>query len=209
MRLSILNAGHRSTNVWVLSTGRARLLVDLGWPGQLGALLAALRRLDVPVAEITHGFATHYHIDHAGGAEELKAHGMTLVVTPEQVDAIPRMAQWTTPADRYVPITMRQARVVPLAESRAFLAGLGFAGEFVHTPGHSDDSVSLVLDSGEAFTGDLTRPSMAPEADAAIVQASWSALAARGATTVYGGHGAPTPLAHVLGTNRHGRGTRA
>ncbi len=119
MRLSILNAGYRSTNFWVLSSERARLLVDLGWPGQLGALLAALRRLDVPVAEITHGFATHYHIDHAGCAEELKAHGMTLVVEPEQVEAVPAMARWTKPADRYVPITMRQTRAARRGSKRA------------------------------------------------------------------------------------------
>lgn len=197
MRLSILNAGYRSTNFWVLSSGRSRLLVDLGWPGQLGALLAALRRLDVPVGEIAHGIATHYHIDHAGCAEELKAHGMTLVVTPEQVDAIPAMVRWTKPADRYVPITMRHTRVVPIATSRGFLDGLGIAGEFLHTPGHSADSISIVLDSGEAFTGDLTLPSMAPEADRPTVTASWRALAEHGVTTVYGGHGSPTPLARI------------
>jgi len=198
VRPSILNAGHRSTNLWVLSSPRTRLLVDLGWPGQLGVLLAALRRLDVPIAEITHGFATHYHIDHAGCAEELKACGLTLVVTPEQVDAIPAMARWTKPADRYVPITMRQTRVVAISESRTFLASLGLDGEFVHTPGHSDDSVSLVLDSGEAFTGDLTIPGMAPDADAATVRSSWNALAERGAHTVYAGHGPPRSLAEVL-----------
>lgn len=204
VRLSILNAGYRSTNYWVVSRGRARLLVDLGWPGQLGALLAALRRLDVPMAEITHGLATHYHIDHAGCAEELKAHGMTLVVTPEQVDAMPAMARWTRPADRHVPITMRQTRVVPIGESRAFLKTLEFEGELVHTPGHSADSVSLVLDSGEAFTGDLTLPSMATDADAPIVRASWAALAARGVTTVYGGHAAPTPLARLIAPHQRG-----
>lgn len=198
MRLSILNAGYRSTNVWVLSSSRARLLFDLGWPGQLGALLAALRRLDVPITEITHGFATHFHIDHAGCAEELKAHGLTLVVTPEQVDAIPAMARWTKPVDRYVPITMRQTRVVAIADSRAFLATLGLDGEFVHTPGHSDDSVSLLLDSGEAFTGDLTMPGMAPADDAATVRSSWNVLAERGARTVYAGHGPPRSLAEVL-----------
>lgn len=198
MPLSILNAGYRSTNFWVLSSSRARLLVDLGWPGQLGALLAALRRLDVPITEITHGFATHFHIDHAGCAEELKTHGLTLVVTPEQVDAIPAMARWTKPVDRYVPITMRQTRVVAIADSRAFLASLGLDGEFVHTPGHSDDSVSLVLDSGEAFTGDLTMPGMAVADDAATVRSSWNALAERGARTVYAGHGPPRSLAEVL-----------
>lgn len=203
MQLSILNAGYRSTNYWVVSRGRARLLVDLGWPGQLGALLAALRRLDVPIAEITHGLATHYHIDHAGCAEELKAHGMTLVVTPEQLNAVPAMARWTKPADRYVPITMRQTRVVAIAESRAFLNTLDLDGELVHTPGHSDDSVSLVLDSGDTFTGDLTVPAMAPAADAATVRSSWRTLGERGARMIFGGHGPPRTLADVLGAS-HG-----
>ncbi len=34
----------------------------------------------------------------------------------------------------------------------------GVRGEILKTPGHSDDSVSLVLDSGMVFVGDLHRP---------------------------------------------------
>ncbi len=77
-----------------------------------------------------------------------------------------------------------------LVESRALLKRLGIDGEIVATPGHSDDSVSLVLDSGEAFTGDLTHPSMADEA----ATASWAKLRAMGAKAVYPGHG-PAGLA--------------
>ena len=43
--MSIVNVGYRSTNFWVVSAGRSRLLVDLGWPGLLGALEAELRRV--------------------------------------------------------------------------------------------------------------------------------------------------------------------
>ncbi len=64
--VSIVNVGYRSTNFWVLSAGRSRLLVDLGSPGLFGALDAELRRKDIPVREVTHGFATHFHGDHAG-----------------------------------------------------------------------------------------------------------------------------------------------
>ncbi len=42
--------------------------------------------------------------------------------------------------------------------SRAFLARIGILGEIISTPGHSDDSVTLILDQGVAFTGDLTPP---------------------------------------------------
>lgn len=44
------------------------------------------------------------------------------------------MARWTRPDDHYLPITMRQTRVVAMADSCAFLAELGLDGEFVHTP---------------------------------------------------------------------------
>lgn len=188
--MTIVNVGYRSTNFYVLSAGRSRFLVDLGWPGLLGPLLANLERKGLPLAEITHGFATHYHPDHAGLAEELKQRGMTLIVTPEQVDFVSQMKQWTKPQDHYVDITLDECtRVVLLNESRALLKSLGFDGELVHTPGHSDDSVSLLLDDGSVFTGDLTAPGFATEDDIEVVTRSWQTLRDRGATMVYPGHG--------------------
>jgi glyoxylase-like metal-dependent hydrolase (beta-lactamase superfamily II) len=79
--------------------------------------------------------------------------------------------------------------IVPIYESRKFLAGLGIESEILHTPGHSDDSVSLVLGHDEAFTGDLTPESMIGTEDADVVARSWQQLRERGVTTIYGGHG--------------------
>lgn len=39
--------------------------------------------------------------------------------------------------------------------SRALLKGIGIEGELIPTPGHSDDSISLVTDEGHGLTGDL------------------------------------------------------
>jgi glyoxylase-like metal-dependent hydrolase (beta-lactamase superfamily II) len=64
----------------------------------------------------------------------------------------------------------------------------------VHTPGHSADSVSLLLDDGSAFTGDLTHPAFVGESDAAVVSASWRLLRERGATRVYPAHGSMRPM---------------
>jgi glyoxylase-like metal-dependent hydrolase (beta-lactamase superfamily II) len=192
--LTIVNVGYRSTNFWVLSAGTSRLLVDLGWMGQFGALEAELKRKDIPLAEITHGFATHYHGDHAGAAQDLKNQGMRLIVTPEQVPHITTMKQWMKPADHYTEIRLDDNVVVPLAESRAFLRKLGFDGQLVHTPGHSDDSVSLLLDSGEVFTGDLTHPALITDAEAEVTTRSWRALKELGASVVYAGHGPVRPM---------------
>jgi glyoxylase-like metal-dependent hydrolase (beta-lactamase superfamily II) len=191
---TIVNVGYRSTNFWVVSVDRSRLLVDLGWPGMVGRLLANLRRMDIPLDEIAYGLATHYHIDHAGAAQDLKQRGMRLIVTPEQVSAIPQMKRWTKPADNYTEITMLENVVVTTGDSRAFLTKLGIAGEIVHTPGHSDDSVTLLLDDGAAFTGDLTPEVRVGNEDLGVVAKSWSTLRERGATTVHPGHGQPYRL---------------
>ena len=188
---TIVNVGYRSTNFWVVSAGQNRLLVDLGWPGRAAALFANLDRMGVPLGEIRYGLATHYHIDHAGSAQDLKLRGVPLLVMEEQVHAIPLMKQWTKPADNYTEITTHDNIVIPTTESRAFLAEIGIGGEVLHTPGHSDDSVSLVLDIGCAFTGDLTLESMVASEDPLVVARSWQLLRDRAVTTVYAGHGAP------------------
>lgn len=187
--VTIVNAGYRSTNYWVISAGSSRLLVDLGWPGMFGAMKSNLERLGVPLSEIKYGLATHYHIDHAGHAEELKRAGMKLLVLEQQVDWIPRMKDHVKPRDNFLDIGLYDNVVIPLSESRAFLERLGIAGEIIATPGHSPDSVSLLLDDGSVFTGDLTHPMVATEDRAEEVLAGWRTLKERGAITVYPGHG--------------------
>ncbi len=193
-RISIVNVGYRSTNVWVVSAGTSRLLLDLGWPGTMDTLRANLTRKDVPLREIRYGLATHYHIDHAGLAQELKQVGMRLLVPDLQLPFIPRIADHVKPSDHFTEISLHDNHVITIAESRAVLTSIGIEGQILHTPGHSDDSVSLLLDGGEVFTGDLTHPMFATEETSDVVTASWDQLIDHGATTVYPGHGPTRPL---------------
>lgn len=196
--LTIVNVGYRSTNFWVISAGTSRLLLDLGWPGSMGMMRNNLKRMDVPLNEIKYGLATHYHIDHAGLAQELKQAGVALLVPDVQLAAIPMMKQWTKPHDNFVDITLDDNVVISLAESRDVLAGIGIPGEILPTPGHSDDSVSLLLDNGAVFTGDLTAPAFIALEDAKKVKDSWRLLRDRGARTVYPGHGPARPISAYL-----------
>jgi glyoxylase-like metal-dependent hydrolase (beta-lactamase superfamily II) len=187
--VTIVNVGYKSTNYWVVSAGTKRLLVDLGYPGTMGAMLAALKRMDVPLKEIRYGLATHYHLDHAGLAQDLKRAGVPLLVLEPQVPAIPLLKSWMKPQDHFLDITLHDNVTIPLAESRALLAETGIQGEILHTPGHSDDSVSLLLDDGSVFTGDLTHPAFATEEQAPAIAASWRLLREHGAARVFPGHG--------------------
>jgi hypothetical protein len=40
MSVTVVNVGYRSTNYWVVSAGRSRLLLDLGYPGTMGTMRA-------------------------------------------------------------------------------------------------------------------------------------------------------------------------
>lgn len=200
-KLTIVNVGYRSTHFWVISAGRSRLLVDLGWPGRFGELAANLRRMDIPLAEIRYGLATHYHIDHAGAAQDLKNAGVPLLVMDLQLAAIPQMKQHIKPEDSYTEISPDGNVVIACAESRALLAGIGIPGEILPTPGHSPDSISLLLDSGEVFTGDLTNPAYFVAEDPDAATASWQLLREKGARQVYPGHGPVHPINALFGVD--------
>lgn len=187
--LTVVNVGYRSTNYWVVSAGSSRVLLDLGWPGTIGTMRANLKRMGVALSEIRYGLATHYHIDHAGLAQDLKLLGVPLLVLETQLEAIPSMKRWTKPHDTYTDITLHDNTLISFAESRAILGQIGIAGQIVATPGHSDDSVSLLLDNGMVFTGDLPPAAFVDEKDKPFVEASWRLLYERGARQIYPGHG--------------------
>jgi glyoxylase-like metal-dependent hydrolase (beta-lactamase superfamily II) len=191
--VNLVNVGYDSANYYLLGPDDARLLVDVGMPGTLPRLMAILRRKDVPLASIRHLLVTHYHPDHAGIAQELKRRGVGLIVLETQRAAIPRLRGYLKPGSGYLEITLDDNLDLTFEGSRAFLRGRGIDGEIVGTPGHSDDSVSLVLDGGTAFTGDLPDPALAEDANRAALGRSWGRLRALGVTRLCPGHGPARP----------------
>jgi ribonuclease/clavin/mitogillin len=192
--MHIVNIGYRSTNYYVLADTAPRLLVDAGWPGTLATMQSTARRMGIRLEDVPYQLVTHYHPDHAGLAEELKRLGVRLIVLDTQVAAIPLLRTHVKLQDHYTEIQPTGNIVLNVAASRAFLAGIGIPGVILPTPGHSDDSVTLVLDSGEAFTGDLTPLIMAPDDPANLVRQSWGAIWAAGGRRIHPGHG---PVGHL------------
>jgi ribonuclease/clavin/mitogillin len=186
--LNIVNVGYDSTNYYVIETDEAKLLIDIGWPGTLPKLLHVLKRMGIALSDITHLLVTHYHPDHAGLAQELKRIGVKLIVLENQVAAIPALKQTMKPEHNYVDIAPHDNIHVQTNASRLFLRHLGIEGEIIITPGHSDDSITLILDTGSAFTGDLPPASVA-ECLAPAVQQSWEQIQAHNVHVAYPGHG--------------------
>ncbi len=187
--MNIVNVGYDSTNYYVLADTIPRLLVDVGWPGTLPKLRHACERMGVSLPDLKHLLITHYHPDHAGLVQELKRTGVKLVVVDTQVAAIPVLRTYMKPQYNYVDIELADNIVISIEESRACLSRIGIQGEIISTPGHSDDSITLVLDEGAAFTGDLTPLMAVTEDKENVVRQSWEKIRSLGATTIYPGHG--------------------
>jgi glyoxylase-like metal-dependent hydrolase (beta-lactamase superfamily II) len=132
-------------------------------------------------------------MDHGAIAQELKDKGAKLIVMENQTAHLNDQARFIRPPMVYHEIKAEGNVILGFSEGRAYLKSLGLEGEIIPTPGHGADHVTLVLDEGIAFTGDLPPPNGAPEgSDAAR---DWERLRARGVKSFYPAHGAyPLPL---------------
>jgi ribonuclease/clavin/mitogillin len=186
--MNIINVGYDSTDYYIVETKSCKLLVDCGWPGTLPKFTAVLKRKGISIQEVKYLLVTHFHPDHAGLAQELKNQGLKLIVLEPQINFIPPFAEFFNGKNLpYVPIAQNDNLLLKFEDSRKFLAGIGLDGEILHTPGHSDDSVTLILDEGYAFTGDL-HPSFL-DIDDATTRASWDKIHQHKIKRIFPGHG--------------------
>jgi glyoxylase-like metal-dependent hydrolase (beta-lactamase superfamily II) len=188
------------------------MLVDTGVPLTERMVLRALERLRIAPQQVQLILLTHGHVDHAGAASALKRrtgarlaiHESDLeliesgrVVVPRMWDATARVlvkpVEWIASMMRFPPV----AADIVIGDGGLALHDLGVRGRVVHTPGHTSGSVSLVLDSGEAFVGDLggmggpRRSAGIPPAgnDRQLILESWRRILELQVTHIYPGHG--------------------
>jgi ribonuclease/clavin/mitogillin len=195
---SVVTLTHRSTHAYLVDCRGGKLLIDPGWPDTLPILRAGLKRYQVEPTSIKYLFATHMHPDHAGLTQEVKqAFGSRLIIHRQQLPHLDALRLSLEKKGDYIPIQIDKSDTVVDSPARAALELIGVRGVLLETPGHSADSVSLVLDNGAAFIGDLTWPDRVASENSTDVIASWRTIIAAGAGTIYPGHGGPIPVEQV------------
>lgn len=145
-----------NTNTFYVPGTKGGILVDTDYAGSLSMFYRALKQNGLTVAQIDHVMATHFHPDHMGLIGELTEMGVKLLLVDVQKDHV-HFSDGIFARDglSFVPIDDSLATVISCEESRGFLLSLGIAGEIIHTPCHSEDSVCLMLDDGDCIAGDL------------------------------------------------------
>ena len=159
-----------NTNTFLIPAARGYLLLDTDYAGTLPAFYRAIKQNGVKVSDIAYVLATHYHPDHMGLIPDMMRQEVKLLLIDTQKDFI-HFSDYIFARDKlpFEPIDEARATVISCAESREFLAGIGISGEIISTPSHSPDSVSLMLDDGDAFVGDLQPREYGENADWARV----------------------------------------
>jgi len=191
------------------------ILVDAGFPNKGKSFLKQLKDLSIEPEDISLILVTHAHYDHIGSINELKAlTGCEIAVNVHEKDWLeqglksmpPGISIWGkvlvifmkifTPFLKFVPVSVD----LVLEDTEFSLESYGIHGKVIYTPGHSPGSMSLLLDTGDAFVGDLamnglpTRigPGMPAFAeDVVALKESWRLILDKGAKQIYPGHGKP------------------
>lgn len=191
--MEVIKLTYKSTNCYLVKSNNGWIMIDAGWPDTMPQLLQLLKQKDINISNIKYLIVTHFHPDHAGLAQNLKNSGIVLITHESQVCYIDKLNDFfkRKPKDNFKAIEIRNNKVVSSPESRIFLKSKEINGEIVQTPGHSDDSVSLVIDGCCAFTGDLPGLLLMEAYNDQTLKDSWKLLQEYNVKKVYPAHGDP------------------
>jgi hydroxyacylglutathione hydrolase len=203
--------------------GKDAIIIDGGPPKSGKSFLKKLDSLSIRPDEIKLIVLTHGDFDHAGSAKEIKEITGARIAIHEydrknleeaRNNWPPGVTTWGK-ATHFVlyPLFMKLISFSPakadiiLHDEEFPLEQYGINGRIIYTPGHTAGSVSVLLDSGEAFVGCLAHnafpftfhPVLPIYAeDIAEIKKSWDILIKQGAKMIYPGHGNPFPVEKIL-----------
>lgn len=200
--MQILELNYTSTNTYLIRGRIGLLLFDTGWAGTFRDFCREMGEKGIPVQDISYILISHYHPDHCGIAQEIADCGARIAVMDLQAEYVHAAdSVFRREPDKYHhPIDESKVRIVDMHDSRAFLAELGIDGEILWTPGHSEDSISMCLDDGRFFVGDLNPLYELELHRGTRIGESWEMLLARHPKIIYYGHARAARLDDGAGT---------
>ena len=208
------------TKCYLLECSRGYLLIDTAYPKDYVKFMKAIDRLGIGLDKIRYLLLTHHHDDHAGFAARLvERTGCKAIVHQDAILPLRKGQSEDTIAPvnhciraifslfrvihrefNYPPLALTQEDRIISGDDFDLLKDIGIDGKILHTPGHSRDSMSVVLSDGSAFVGDAAmnflnfcciryRPIFIDDID--LVFESWQKLTEHRAERIYPAHGDP------------------
>lgn len=195
------------------------MLIDVYYPGYYAKFVKKLSRIGVAVSEIRYVLLTHHHDDHVGFTSELVRNtGCRVIAHRNALSPLEQGESEDAGGElinrrlkvvfsfymlvhkefKFPPVRLTERDIVIEGDNDEFLKGIGIDGVILHTPGHTSDSISVLLSDGSAFVGDAAmnflrwtgvgnRPIYIEDIE--TVYESWRKLRHLGAQIIYPSHG--------------------
>lgn len=208
---------HMGIDTIYVVKGEGVILIDGGDPHKLANFKKGIEEVSIRPEEIQLIVLTHGHWDHIGSTKDIKDLTGAKVLLHQVdmnllVEAKPSQPSGFTGWGKIISSLLRLyspfIRIptfevdIVAGDDEIPLVEYGIPGKVIPTPGHSWGSVSVLLESGEAFVGDLAM-NMFPLRlspglpifgdDTQVVTESWRKLLEMGVKTIYPAHGKPFP----------------
>jgi glyoxylase-like metal-dependent hydrolase (beta-lactamase superfamily II) len=167
------------TNCFLIPYDRGWLLIDTGYDWEWEEFLKGLSGYGLAPRDISHLLLTHAHDDHAGLLNRMAQSNpdLSLIVSDRAVGILRSGAHLHSDSGGYVtrrmhflaglkarfdkswthtfpPYIARPFDRTVNENTRLSSLGLNLEGTIIPTPGHTDDSISLVMDDGTCYCGD-------------------------------------------------------
>lgn len=172
--MKIINVGNRIVNSYILKLSKGYLLIDTGYPEQFKSFKKRLRKHNIKLEDIAYIFLTHAHDDHAGFLNELLDNcDAKVILHPQAVNrlregvnsfdgrctgylalAFCRVMKMFGKGEHRFPPVDRPDRYIVLDNEQRSAVEMELSGTIINLPGHTKDSIGLLLRDGTLFCGD-------------------------------------------------------
>jgi len=194
---------------------KGTIMVDGGAPRKAKEFTKAIEKIDINARDIKLIILTHGHWDHIGSAKEIKeVTGAKIALHHLEKEWLekslkpmpPGVTTWGHTLGKIIKVLLPLISIpganvdVVIGDEGLLLDGYGIPGKVIHTPGHSSGSVSILLETGEAFVGDMAMnqfplrfsPGLPIFAEDLVkLKESWKLLLGQGVKMIYPSHGEP------------------
>lgn len=200
-----------------LIQGEEIVMMDAGVAKKIRQFKKQLKKLNIEPQDIKLIVVSHAHFDHVGSLADIaECTGAKVAVHKldrENLESgrseVPKgISRWGRISIKLLKPFMKEIivpGVIPdiiIKDDEYSLEPYGIKGKIIHTPGHTMGSLSIILDSGDAFVGCMSHnmfpftvrprtPIFAGYPD--ILNESWKKLMALNPKMIYPGHGKSFP----------------
>ena len=197
------------SNTYLVRGDDGFILVDAGLEGKSGPLYRVLDDHNADISDIELIVITHVHTDHIGGLKKIKKESSAdVLVHREGVDKlskgyadIPKGTSFFTKLiTKMMSLFSVGASFEPIdpdivIDDHFDLSSYGIEGEIIHTPGHTMESICMMIEdryciSGDTFFNNFLFKIYPPLAeDENMLLKSWRKIAEYDCDYYYPGHG--------------------